>query len=118
MKPEEVHHDLIVTIVPKGMAEKALRASLEAGAEGGTITYGRGAGVHEKRKVLGIPIEPEKEILLTVVPRALSGTVLNRIIDAVQLDEPGGGVAFALALERVAGICHLTMCDDLDLDSP
>ncbi|NLE11704.1 MAG: P-II family nitrogen regulator, partial [Actinobacteria bacterium] len=71
MNPEDVRYDLIVTIVPKGLAEKPLRASQQAGAEGGTILYARGAGIHETRKILGVPIEPEKEILLTVVPRAV-----------------------------------------------
>jgi nitrogen regulatory protein P-II 1 len=99
-------HDLIVTIVPKGEAEKALRASQQAGAEGGTIMYGRGAGIHEHRKILGVAIEPEKEILLTAVPRELTQTVLAAIVAASGLDAPGGGVAFVLPLGQVAGICH------------
>jgi len=106
MKTEEPGYDLIVTIVPKGSAEKALRASQEAGAEGGTIFYGRGAGIHETRKILGVPIEPEKEILLTVVPRSLSDDVLEGIVRAAHLDAPGTGIAFVMALEKVAGICH------------
>jgi len=106
MNPEDREHDLIVTIVPKGTAEKVLRASQEAGAEGGTIIYGRGAGVHEKRKVMGVPIEPEKEILLTAVPRVLTERVLAAIVEAAHLDAPGTGVAFVVALDKVAGICH------------
>lgn len=106
MSPEELHHDLIVTIVPKGSAEEALRASQQAGAEGGTILYGRGAGVHETRKILGVPIEPEKEVLFTVVPSALSEHVLETIVNAVHLNEPGAGIAFVVGLDKVAGICH------------
>lgn len=115
MDEQGSQHDLIVTIVPKGAAEKALRASQEAGAEGGTIVYGRGAGVHEKRKVLGVPIEPEKETLLTVIPRRLTETVLQSIIAAAQLDLPGKGIAFVVPLDRVAGICHIETCSDQDL---
>lgn len=112
MNPEELHHDLIVTIIPKGSAEKALRASREAGAEGGTVLYGRGAGIHEKRTILGVPIEPEKEILLTVVPHTLSRQVLERIVEAAQLNLPGKGIAFVVALDGVAGICHNEACSD------
>lgn len=36
--------DLIVTIIPKGESEKIVTASKRAGAEGGTILYGRGTG--------------------------------------------------------------------------
>lgn len=110
MNTEDHSCDLIVTIVPKGLAERALRASQEAGAEGGTIIYGRGTGVHEKRKILGVPIEPEKEILLTVVSRAISQTVLDNIYAAARLDVPGGGIAFTMPLDRVVGICHLNSC--------
>lgn len=100
-------HHLIVTIVNKGDAERALRASQKAGAEGGTIVYGRGVGVHEKRKLLGIPIEPEKEILLTVIPSHLTESVMASIREASGLDHPGTGIMFSLRLDHVAGICHL-----------
>ena len=106
MDLEELHYDLIVTVVPKSSAEKALRASRAAGAEGGTILYGRGAGIHERRTILGVPIEPEKEILLTVVPKAMSDKVLGGIVDAVHLDAPATGIAFVVGLDKVAGICH------------
>lgn len=102
----EQGYDLIVTIVPKGEAEKALRASQAAGAEGGTILYGRGAGVHEQRRIMGIPIEPEKEILLTVIKREITQRVLEAISKAVGLDTPGAGIAFVLPVGQVAGICH------------
>ena len=102
----EEGYDLIVTIVPKGGAEKVMRASQKAGAEGGTILYGRGIGVHETRRILGMPIEPEKEILLTVVPCGPSETVLESIVRAAHLDTPGTGIAFRVRLDKVVGICH------------
>lgn len=100
-------YDLIVTIVDRGFAERILRASKEAGAEGGTIFFGRGAGIHETKKLMGIPIEPEKEIILTAVPRAITEKVLSHIIQAGQLNQPGTGIAFVLELKKVAGICHI-----------
>ena len=100
-------YHLIITIVNKGSAEKAMRASQKAGAEGGTIMYGRGAGVHEKRRLLGVPIEPEKEILLTVIPSERTQVVMAAIREASRLDHPGNGIIFALRLDQVAGICHL-----------
>lgn len=103
MTPEEHRHDLIVTIVPKGGAERIMRASLEAGAQGGTIMYGRGIGIHETRTVLGIPIEPEKEILLTVVPCGRTRAVLSAVVSAGELDTPGKGIAFTLSVGEVVG---------------
>ena len=44
--PPAPDQDLIVTIIKKGYAERIIEASREAGAEGATITFGRGTGVH------------------------------------------------------------------------
>ncbi len=102
-----VEFDLIVTIVRMGFSEKIIEASRQAGAEGGTIIFGRGTGVHEKKKLLGIPVEPEKEIILSVVPEDRSQQILEAIIKAGELDKPGTGIVFVLELKQVAGICHL-----------
>lgn len=100
-------YDLIVTIVNRGFAERIVQASKTVGAEGGTVFFGRGTGIHETRKLLGIPIEPEKEIVLTAIPREKTERVLSAIIEAGELNRPGTGIAFVVELKKVAGICHL-----------
>lgn len=103
--------ELIVTIIPKGESGKIVAASKEAGAEGGTILYGRGTGIHEHKKLFGIAIEPEKEIILTLVPESKTDEILEAIVEAGKLDEPGTGVGFVLDAKRIVGINHLM--DDL-----
>jgi len=100
--------DLVVTIVNRGFAEEVVNAAKKAGAEGGTIINGRGTGIHENMKLFGIPIEPEKEIVLTIIDRGKSENVLTAISNAVDLNKPGQGVAFVLEVKRTAGICHLS----------
>lgn len=100
-------YDLIVTIVNRGFSERVVKASKEAGAEGGTIFFGRGTGIHETRKLLGIAIEPEKEIVLTAVPKEISERVLQAIMEAAELNQPGTGIAFVIELKKIAGICHI-----------
>lgn len=102
-----IEFDLIVTIVRMGFSEKIIEASRQAGAEGGTIIVGRGTGVHERKKLLRIPVEPEKEIIFSVVPRNRTQQILEAIVRAGELDKPGAGIAFVLELKQVAGICHL-----------
>lgn len=101
-----VAYDLIVTIVNKGDAEKVVNSSRKAGAEGGTIMFGRGTGIHEHAKLFGITIEPEKEIVLTLIDRQHTNAVLEAIADEIKLNKPGKGIAFILAVDRVAGINH------------
>lgn len=100
-------YDLIVTIVNKGNSDEVVEASRRAGAEGGTIISGRGTGIHEQAKLFGINIEPEKDIILTLIDRQKTDEVLKEIIHDAQLDKAGKGIAFVLEVERVAGINHL-----------
>lgn len=97
---------LIVTIVRKGWGDKVLEASMKAGADGGTILMGRGVGVHERQKILGIPIEPEKEIVLSVTDPDRNEAILQEIVQACELEKPGAGIAFVVPVERVVGASH------------
>ncbi|MGB4702945.1 MAG: P-II family nitrogen regulator [Syntrophomonadaceae bacterium] len=103
---EGIAYDLIVTIVNKGRAEKVMEAAKKAGAEGATILYGRGSGIHEKAKLFGIVIEPEKEIILTLVPADISQEVLESILKEAELHKPNKGIAFIVPVSKVAGINH------------
>lgn len=104
--------ELIVAIVIKGFTEDIIDAAKSAGAGGCTIINGRGTGIHENTKLLGMLIEPEKEIILILVPTEITEKVLEAVRVAGNLDKPHRGIAFVLAVEKVAGICHL--CQDAD----
>ncbi len=110
--PIKMNFDLIVTIIRRGHAEKVVEAAKEAGAEGGTIICGRGTGIHEKKKIMGLSIEPEKEIVLTLIPEEKCREVLNAIIKAGELDKPATGISFVLDVKEVAGIVHLLEEED------
>ena len=105
-KEGNIEFNLIVTIVNKGKAWSVVEASKKAGAEGGTIMGGRGTGIHENLKILGIPIEPEKEIVLTLVPDNITEKVLDSITKDAELNKTGKGIAFILNVEKAVGICH------------
>lgn len=107
MEEQKVFYDLIVTIVNKGDSENVVKASKKAGAEGGTIMTGRGTGIHEKAKLFNILIEPEKEVVLTLISREKTNDVLSAIEDGAQLNKPGKGIAFVLDVERTVGINHI-----------
>jgi nitrogen regulatory protein PII len=98
---------LIVSIVRKGWGDTVLEASVRAGAHGGTILFGRGTGIHEQQSILGIPIEPEKEIVLTLTYSDQSEAILREIVAAAELEAPGNGLAFVVAVDKVAGVPHV-----------
>jgi nitrogen regulatory protein PII len=106
---------LIVTVVNKGWGEKVLETSMKAGATGGTIILGRGMGVHEQRTLLGISLEPEKEIILSVVRSDEREAILKQIVAATELEKPGAGIAFTLPIDKVLGISHHFPKDAVDI---
>jgi len=97
---------LIVTIVRKGWGSTVLDASVKAGARGGTVLFGRGAGINEQEKIFGMSIEPEKEILLTIVDQSQVDAVLAAVVEAGELNQTGRGIAFVLPVDRIAGVAH------------
>jgi hypothetical protein len=97
---------LIVTIVRKGWSDTVLEASVKDGAKGGTVLFGRGAGINEQEKILGIPIEPEKEIVLTMAYSDVADAILAEIVRAVNLDQPRMGLAFVVPVDKVVGAAH------------
>jgi nitrogen regulatory protein P-II 1 len=102
-----IKQDLIVVIVNKGQNVDIVKAAKAAGAEGATIIPGRGTGINEQKKLFGIAIEPEKDIVLTIVNHEITQQVLESVIRAGSLDKPATGIAFVLELSKVVGIAHL-----------
>ncbi|HLS08891.1 P-II family nitrogen regulator [Lentibacillus sp.] len=103
---QNVLYDLIITIVNRGDSEKVVDATRKAGAEGGTILHGRGTGVREKAQLFNIMIEPEKEVILTLIQRHKTQEVLKTINEDAELKKPGKGIAFVLEVESTVGISH------------
>ena len=97
---------LIVTVVRKGWGSTVLEASVKAGARGGTVLTGRGAGINEQEKIFGMSIEPEKEIILTVVRTDIVAGVLDEIVRAGELNSAGRGIAFVVPVEQIVGAAH------------
>ena len=99
-------YQLIITIVEQGNAEDVIECAKKGGAEGGTILTGRGAGIHDTSKILGILIEPEKEVVLTLIEKEKTDAVLEAIAIGMELEKPGRGIAFVVDVPKAAGIVH------------
>jgi len=98
---ELVNYKLIITVVSKGKAEKVLDVAHKAGSVGGTILFGHGAAV---RLLLGISVEPEKDIVLTLIDQDKAQTVIDALVKDMKLDEPHKGIAFVVSLDQVVGL--------------
>ena len=102
---------LIVTIVNSGDSSRVVKAASKAGAEGGTILNGRGTGINEQQKFLNFTIDPEKDVVLTLVPSSFAEEVVKSIEQAVDLNAPGKGIAFLIDVEKVFGVNHSSLAN-------
>lgn len=102
------NYKLIVTIVKKGAASKIVAATKKAGAEGGTILFGKGtANKNIYLDFLGMDFEPEKEVILTFVKQEIAEDILAVITREANLNKPGKGIGFVIDIKRLTGIMHL-----------
>lgn len=97
-------HEAIFCIVNSGYSEAVMDAAKKLGARGGTIMNARGTANKEAEKFFNITIQPEKEIVMILVPSALKEDILHALYKQVGLDTPGQGIAFALPVDDVVGL--------------
>ena len=103
-KEAPMENQAIFTIVDKGKSELVIDAAASAGATGGTIIYARGSGIHETKKIFNIPIEPEKEIVLTIAPTDKVETITTAIRKELRIDDPGMGIVFVMDVRSDYGL--------------
>ena len=97
-------YDLILTIVSRGFADQVVDAARQAGANGGTIFYARGTGIHEIEKFFSISIQPEKEIVINVVKHEHLKGILDSIVAAAGLATEGRGLTFSMPIDDIVGL--------------
>ncbi|MDR1571716.1 MAG: P-II family nitrogen regulator [Clostridiales Family XIII bacterium] len=100
--------NLVLTVVNRGFADVAVDAAREAGARGGTVFYARGTGVHEIEKFFDISIQPEKEVILTLVRKEQTQPVMHSIVQAAGLSTEGRGLSMALPVGEVVGVAEFS----------
>lgn len=100
---EILPYQLIITIVERGMSERCVQSARHAGAKGGTVINGRGAGIPAHYYV-DLQIEPQKDIVLILVPIALCEVTKQHIIADLGLQNPGTGMIFSLGVRETTGV--------------
>lgn len=110
--------ELIVTIVNKGFSDYVIDASRDAGATGGTIINARGTGNDENESFMGINIQPEKEMVLTLVKTESKKQIMQEICERTNLNDDGRGLCFSLPITSVAGISSFKEIKDEKTTKP
>ena len=97
-------YDLIVAIVNKDSGSTVVEAAKSAGAPGATLITGRGSGTQDVLMLFEIPLQPEKDIVLSVVPDDVSQDIMAAMVKSANIEKPGAGIAFIVPIKSIAGI--------------
>ena len=96
-------YDLVIAIIGRGFADYVISAARDAGATGATIIYGRGTADADKY-VMGISLQPEREVVLILVEKKDRRKIMQEIADKTSLMEEGRGLCFSMPVNQVYGI--------------
>ena len=96
-------YDLIIAIIGRGFADYVVSAARDAGATGATIIYGRGTADVD-RQVMGISLQPEREVILILVKKTDRKRIMQEIADKTSLMEEGRGLCFSIPVGEVYGL--------------
>ena len=104
----QYNHEAIFCIVNSGYSEAVMDAAKRFGARGGTVINARGTASKEAETMFHITIEPEKEIVMILVPTKIKDDVLHALYKEVGLETPGQGIAFSMPVDGVVGVSNET----------
>lgn len=99
-----MNYEVIVCIVNAGYSELVMDAAKEVGARGGTVIHAKGTANKEAEQFFKITIQPDKEMVMILVPEDIKDNVLHAIYKSAGLKSEGQGIAFSMGVSNVVGI--------------
>lgn len=98
------NYELIVCIINTGFTDTVMAAAKEKGAKGGTVFHARGTANQEAEEFFHITVQPDKEIVLILVPSDIRDDVLHAVYNAAGLKTPGQGISFSMPVTNTVGL--------------
>ncbi len=105
-------YEMIVCIVNSGFSGSVMDAAKEAGAGGGTVIHARGTANKEAESFFKITIQPEKDLVLLLVPAEIKDNVLHAIYKNAGLKTAGQGIAFSVAVNDAVGLNKIVPAEE------
>ncbi len=99
----KVGHHCIMTIVDRGKGGECIKVARLAGARGGTLIHGHGAGV-PVNYYFPLAIEPQKDLVMILATSPEMIPIREAISTTMELEKPGNGFLFVLPVTQISGI--------------
>ena len=98
------NYEVVMCIVNAGYSDVVMDAAREVGARGGTVIHARGTANKEAEEFFHITIQPDKDIVMILVPAEIKDAVLHALYRNAGLKTEGQGIAFSMPVDQVVGI--------------
>ena len=95
--------DIIFSVVQRGLGEEVIHVTKSLGVYVNLICPGRGTATSSILEMFGLGAT-EKDIILSFVKTDETHEVITAISKKLEFDKPGGGIAFAVPVQSIAGI--------------
>ncbi len=89
-------------------------AAKEVGARGGTVMHAKGTANKEAEQFFKITIQPDKEVVMILVPKDIKDAVLHAVYKSAGLKSEGSGIAFSMPVNQVVGLSPVTLDNGSD----
>ena len=106
-------YELVMCIVNTGFSDTVMNAAKEVGARGGTVIHARGTANKEAEEFFHITVQPDKEIVMILVPTDIKEAVLHAVYQAAGLKTAGQGISLTLPVTNVVGLTPATGTPDV-----
>jgi len=100
----DIKYEMVLCIVNTGFSDTVMDAAKEVGARGGTVIHARGTANKEAEQFFHITIQPDKEIVMILVPENIKDKVLHALYQHAGLKTEGQGIAFSVPVDDVVGL--------------
>lgn len=102
--PMDERFEMIVVFVDKGMTDIAMDSAKAAGARGGTILKCRDMNPDSERRVFGVTVHRDMEMLMLITPKKDKDRIMKAICDTVYSETEQHAVAFSAVIDDVVGL--------------
>ena len=105
----DTKYEAVFCVVNAGFSDNVMFAARKAGAAGGTIIKGRGTTSTQAEEMFNITIQPEKEIVIILVPAEAKDDVLHMLYSKAVMESEAYGIAFSVPVTKQVGLSGLAL---------
>ena len=102
-------YTLLLCSVREEYSEQAVDLARKVGAGGATMLLGKGVLLYHRAKMLGLPLDLGREIILLAVPSAKVRAVMEAIYQELNIKTEARGLVAELPLVAAAGITAVAL---------